>query len=200
MTNGEHFKERYRSGDTPWDKGAPDFNLIDVVTDFPVRSCNALEIGCGTGSNAIWLAQNRFEVTGLDLSDIAVKKAAEKASRMGATCRFLCGDFLQDRIDGAPFGFLFDRGCFHSFGTAGDRRRCAENAAAHLGDAGLWLSLIGNADEARQGPGPPQRSAQDIVVAVEPFFEILLIQSSRFGSGQPKGPRAWRCLLRKRHT
>jgi len=200
MTNGEHFKERYRSGETPWDTGVPDFNLIEVVKDFPVQNCKALEIGCGTGDNAIWLAQNRFEVTGLDISDIAVGKATGKASQVGAKCRFLCADFLQDKIDGAPFGFMFDRGCFHSFGTADDRRRCAANAAAHLGDAGLWLSLVGNADEVRQGPGPPQRSAQDIVLAVEPFFEILLLRSGRFGSSQPNGPRAWRCLMRKRST
>jgi hypothetical protein len=107
-------------------------------------------------------------------------------------------DFLKNSIQGAPFGFVFDRGCFHSFSSETDRRQFAENVAAHLEEGGLWLSIVGNADEHRQGPGPPQRTAGDIVLAVEPFFEILLLQSSRFGSNRPNPPRAWRCLMRKR--
>ncbi len=198
MADGEQFKERYRSGDTPWDAGQPDFNLIEVVTGNPIGRCKALEIGCGTGDNAIWLAQNHFQVVGVDISDIAVEKAKEKAAGAGAECAFLCVDFLTQEAEGAPFGFLFDRGCFHSFGSGDDRRIFARNAAAHLERAGLWLTLVGNVDEVRQGPGPPQRSAQDIVVAAEPFFEVLSLQSGRFGSSQPNAPRAWRCLMRKR--
>lgn len=200
MANGEQFKERYKSGDTPWDAGQPDFNLIEVVTGNPIRSCKALEIGCGTGDNSVWLAQNHFQVVGVDISDIAVEKAKEKASKANADCGFLCVDFLKEKVEGAPFGFVFDRGCFHSFSSGDDRKRFAQNAAAHLEYAGLWLTLVGNADEVRQGPGPPQRSAQDIVLAVEPLFEILSLQAGLFGSSQPNAPRAWRCLMRKRDT
>jgi hypothetical protein len=106
--------------------------------------------------------------------------------------------FLEDKIKGAPFEFVFDRGCFHSFGSADDRSRFAQNVADHLGQAGLWLTIAGNADEHRQVPGPPQRSATDIVLAVEPFFEILSLDSSHFGSNRANPPRAWRCLMRKR--
>jgi len=113
-------------------------------------------------------------------------------------CDFRLVNFLEGKIEGGPFGFVFDRGCFHSFGSEDDRTRFVRNAAAHLEEAGLWLSIIGNADERRQGFGPPRRSAGDIVLAVEPFFEILTLQSSRFGSPRPNPPRAWKCLMRKR--
>ena len=76
------FRERYRSGNTPWDIGQPDFNLIEVVTKHPIPSCKALDIGCGTGDNSIWLGQNGFQVTGTDTSDIALEKAKEKASKL----------------------------------------------------------------------------------------------------------------------
>lgn len=198
MTVEEQYRERYRSGDTPWDIGQPDSNLVEVVTKEPVLSCKVLDIGCGAGDNSIWLAQNRFQVVGIDTSDVALEKAREKASKANVECDFMLVDFLKNTVQGAPFGFVFDRGCFHSFGSENERSRFAHNVAAHLREAGLWLALVGNADEHRQGPGPPQRTAGEIVLAVESCFEILSLQASYFGSNRPNPPRAWRCLMRKR--
>jgi SAM-dependent methyltransferase len=200
MTMEQRYRERYESGDTPWDIGRPDFNLVEVVTQRPVPSCRALEIGCGTGDNSVWLAQNRFDVTGTDTSDVALAKAREKAAKANVACHFVLVDFLRNMIAGTPFGFVFDRGCFHSFNSQDDRRRFAQNVAVHLEEAGLWLTLVGNADEQRQGPGPPQRRAADIVLAVEPYFEVLSLCSGHFGSNHPNPPRAWRCLMQKRHV
>jgi SAM-dependent methyltransferase len=200
MTVEERYGKSYKSGNTPWDIGQPDFNLIEVVTQKPILSCKVLDIGCGTGDNSIWFAQNRFQVVGTDASHIAIEKAKEKASKAKVECDFIHVDFLKDKVEGAPFGFVFDRGCFHSFGTENDRRSFAKNVAAHLVEDGLWLTIVGNADEHRPGPGPPQRTAGDIVLAVEPFFQILSLASSHFGSNRPNPPRAWRCLMQKRHT
>jgi SAM-dependent methyltransferase len=200
MTIEKRYRKRYKSGNTPWDVGQPDFNLIEIVTKNPILSCKVLDVGCGTGDNSIWLAQNRFQVIGIDISDIAIEKAKEKASKANVKCDFILVGFLKNKIEGAPFGFVFDRGCFHSFSSEDDRRRFAQNAATHLEEAGLWLTIVGNADEDRQGPGPPQRTAGDIVLAVEPYFEILLLQSSHFGSNRPNPHRAWRCLMQKRHV
>jgi SAM-dependent methyltransferase len=198
MKTEDRFKERYKTGSIPWDIGKPDFNLIETVTKRPIPRCNALDIGCGTGDNSIWLAQKQFRVTGTDVSGIAVEKAKEKALKNNVECTFLVVDFLKNRIEGAPFGFVFDRGCFHSFGSDKERKRFAKNVAANLEKSGLWLSIIGNADERRQGPGPPQRSAGDIIIAVERHFEILSLISSHFGSNHSNPPRCWVCLMQKR--
>ena len=112
MTIEERYKNRYKTGDTPWDAGKPDFNLIETVTENDIEYCKALDVGCGTGDNSIWLAQNRFQVTGTDVSDIAIEKAKEKTSKARVECDFILVDFLKNRIEGLPFGFLFDRGCF----------------------------------------------------------------------------------------
>ncbi len=198
MTVEERYRERYKSGDTPWEAGKPDFNLIEIVTKNPIQSCKVLDIGCGTGDNCIWLAQNGFQVVGIDTSDEAIEKAKEKASKTKVECDFMIANFHKSKIQAAPFGFVLDRGCFHSFNSKDDRRQFAQNAANHLDNAGIWLTIVGNADEDRQGPGPPQWTAGEIILAVEPYFEILLLQSSHFGSNRPNPPRAWRCLLRKR--
>ncbi|MDR3570067.1 MAG: methyltransferase domain-containing protein [Syntrophobacteraceae bacterium] len=192
------FKEMYKSGITPWDIGKPDCNLVEVLARQLVSGCKAIDIGCGTGDNSLWLAQNGFLVTGVDTSEIALENARQKALDAKVACRFILADFLDDKIEGAPFGFAFDRGCLHSFSSEGDRKRFAQNVAVHLEKAGLWLTLVGNADEERKCPGPPRRSAGDIITAVEPLFEVLSLESSHFGSNHPNPPWAWRCLLRKR--
>jgi SAM-dependent methyltransferase len=178
--------------------GRPDFNLIDMVLQRPIPSCRALEIGCGTGSNAVWLAEHNFEVTATDVSEAAIQTATERAADSGVTCTFIVTDFLNARIPGTPFAFAFDRGCFHSFSSDEDRDKFAGNVALHLEDRGLWLSLVGSMDDGPRDIGPPQRSARDIVTAVEPYFEILSLTSSHFDSNRSEPPRIWVCLTRKR--
>ncbi|EGW36950.1 class I SAM-dependent methyltransferase [Desulfosporosinus sp. OT] len=194
----EHFNKRYELGNTPWDIGKPDFNLIQIVSTMAIEPCKALDIGCGTGNNSLWLSQNNFDVLGIDTSEIAIQKALEEASKTNVKCTFFVSNFLTNKIEGAPFGFAFDRGCFHALKSDEDRKIFAENVAAHLLNDGLWLSIVGNADEQRDRPGPPQLTARDIVNSVEPYFEIQSLVSSYFGSNHPIPPRAWVCLMRKR--
>jgi SAM-dependent methyltransferase len=200
MSVEDHFRQAYKEGFAPWDIGKPDFNLVQTVTTLPIAPCRALEVGCGTGDNAIWLAQHGFDVVGVDASDIAIEKAEEKAATAKATCTFAVLDFLRSHVEAAPLGLAFDRGCFHVFDSDEDRTKFAEQVHRHLGDDGLWLSLIGNADEERVGDGPPRRTAREIVNAVEPYFEILSLVSSHFETTLPIPPRAWVCLMRKRWT
>ncbi|AEG60316.1 class I SAM-dependent methyltransferase [Desulforamulus ruminis] len=194
----ERYQKRYKAGDTPWAIGKPDFNLIQTVTAMDIKPCKALDIGCGTGDNSIWLAQKNFAVIGIDTSDVAIQKAIEEVSKGNVKCTFMVFDFLTNKMEEAPFGFAFDRGCFHSLNSDEERKSFAKNVAAHLEKDGLWLSIVGNADEQRDGPGPPQRTAGDIVNSVEPYFEILSLVSSHFGSNRQNPPRAWVCLMRKR--
>ena len=198
MRDAEHFKQRYEAGEAPWDIGKPDFNLIRTVTTTPIQPCKAVEIGCGTGDNAIWLAQQGFDVVGVDFSSIAIDKAEDKVAKTSAKCAFLVLDILESEVEGAPFGFAFDRGCLHLIDSDEARTSLVKKVSGYLEPGGRWLSLLGNADEKRQGPGPPQRSARDIVNAVEPYFEILSLVSSHFETTFPQPPRAWVCLMGKR--
>ncbi len=58
------FENRYVSGDLPWNINRPDYNLINVITTEKIAPGKAIDIGCGTGDNAIWLASQKFEVYG----------------------------------------------------------------------------------------------------------------------------------------
>ncbi|MFH1731620.1 MAG: class I SAM-dependent methyltransferase [Planctomycetota bacterium] len=198
MTDGSRWDERYRTGDLPWDTQRHDKHLERVLAEHSVEPCAALEIGAGTGSNAIWLAQQGFRVTALDLSSVAVDAARKKASRAGVGVEFVAADILTDAIPNTPFGFAFDRGCFHSFAEPGDRAAYAQAVADCLAEGGLWFSLIGNADGPDRETGPPRRSVRDIADVVEPLFEILSLEAAHFDSDQPEPAPAWACLMRKR--
>ena len=67
-----------------------------------------LDIGCGSGDNSIWLVQKYFQVTGTDISEIAIGKAKEKASKKDVKCTFHVVDFVRNRVEGAPFGVFLN--------------------------------------------------------------------------------------------
>ncbi len=198
MNEEERFNNRYKEGDIPWDIGRPDYNLINVVIDTPILPCKALDIGCGTGDSSIWLAENGFKVTGTDTVELAVEMAGEKASESGVEVTFLKSDILKDRLPEHSFDFVYDRGCFHTFDLKSERKKFAKNVAKAMEEGGLWLSLIGSQDSPPRDEGPPQRSANDIVEAVEPYFEIISMVAGFFDSDREVPNRAWICLFRKR--
>ena len=192
------FEQIYREGTPPWDHGAADFNLAETIQRHAIKPCKALDLGCGMGNNVIWLAQHDFGVVGFDLSATAIQRAGERLAEAGVECRLQVGDFLKDEVEGAPFGFVFDRGCLHCIDDPTDRARFAGKVAALLEAGGMWLSLIGNADEPKREVGPPRLSALETIHATELHFELLSLTSGIFGDKQEDPPRAWICLMRKR--
>ena len=194
----EHWDKRYLDGETPWDGGNVSAHLPAVLQDFDIRPCKALEIGCGTGTDTIWLAQQGFDVTAVDISGEAIQRAEQKAAKAGASCRFVVASALEMEIEGGSFEFAFDRGCFHTNPTAWDRSAFAAKVARHLTDGGYWLSLIGSTDGAPRDSGPPRRSVLEIAAAVEPHLEIAELKATRFAPEEDTSAEAWRCVMRKR--
>jgi SAM-dependent methyltransferase len=83
---------RYSERDGGMWSGRPNGRLVAEVADLiPGR---ALDVGCGEGADAIWLAQRGWTVTAIDISDVAVGRAQEAAERAGATVEWVCGDAL----------------------------------------------------------------------------------------------------------
>jgi SAM-dependent methyltransferase len=189
------WNDDYASGEPlPWDTGTPDPLLVDVIESGIVAPGRTLEIGCGTGTNAIFLAQHGFDVLGIDVSEVAVETARAKAR---GTCRFEAVDFLATAPAGDPFQFVFDRGCFHVFDAEEERARFAGNVAAALVEGGFWLSLIGSTEGAPREEGPPRRSARDVINAIEPSLEIVQLRATEFSAGEQRF-KSWLCLSRKR--
>jgi SAM-dependent methyltransferase len=189
------WNESYASELAPWDTGVPEPLLVEFVTSGSVAPGRTLEIGAGTGTNAIWLAERGFDVVGIDISSLAVEKANAKLNGRALSCRFATLDFLAAPPSDGPFHFVFDRGCFHVFDEPAERARFALHVAATLAPDGLWLSLIGSTEGPPREVGPPRRSAREIALAIEPALEIIELRSAQFRSHEAK---AWFCLSRQR--
>ena len=189
------WNDSYASGQLPWDTGQPEPLLVEFVTSGRVKPGPALEIGAGTGTNAIWMAERGFDVLGVDLAPLAVEKARTKMEGRGLSCRFAALDFLAAAPPDGPFQFVFDRGCFHVFDEPDERQRFAARVAAILVPGGLWLSMIGSTEGPPREAGPPRRSAIEIALAIEPALEIVELRSAEFAG---HGAKAWFCLSRQR--
>jgi len=198
MKTKNRFIEHYKSGYMPWDHNEADNNLVDMVEVWPMEPCKTLEIGCGTGTDAIWLAEQGFDVTACDLSEIAIGLAKEKLVGKDVQCKFRVLDFMNEKIETAPFKLVFDRGFFHSFDSEKKRKKFAKRVAKNLTDDGLWLTLVGSKDRPLAETGPPRRSALDIISAAEPYFRILSLNASYFGGDRPDPARNWVCMMQKR--
>jgi methyl halide transferase len=198
MTN--RFEERYKTGDLPWDIKRPDSNLVESVKKFEIKPGKGLDVGCGTGDNVIWLTRQGFKMTGIDLSKTAIEQAKLKIKNEGVLADLYTLDFLQEKVPGNPFSFVFDRGCFHTFDSDEERSVYARNVHQLLAENGLWLTLAGNYDDGRLEIGPPKRKALQIIQAVEPWFNIISLTVGKFDSNDKVPSKIWICLMQKRQV
>jgi SAM-dependent methyltransferase len=116
------YRMAYLVGFKPWDSGVTPPELVAVVEGAnALPAGKALDLGCGTGTNAIYLAQHSWEVTAIDLTPRAVAAARRKAAAAGARPRILAGDVtrLETLRIGDGFTLLFDLGCYHSIPDVG---------------------------------------------------------------------------------
>ena len=192
----QDWNENYKQDFMPWDSGVPEPILIQMVESGALPLGRALDVGCGTGTNAIWLAQRGYEVLGVDVASLAIDKARAKLLH-GMSCRFATLDFLTEKPEGAPFQLVFDRGLFHVFDDAADRAKVAAQVAAVLAPDGMWLSLIGSTEGPPREMGPPRRSLREVADAIEPHLEILSVRSAEFRD-LPWPAMVWICLSLRR--
>ena len=192
------WNERYENGDLPWDTGETDEHLARLVESGRVVPGKALEVGCGTGTNSLWLARQGFDVLGLDVAPAALERANQKLAGESLSCRFGLLDFVRDDSLTASYDFVFDRGCFHIYDDDADRFQFAKQVSRVLKAGGVWFSLIGSTEGGPRDTGPPRRTANDVVAAIEPHLEILELRSVVFRTTHPHEAMAWHCLATQR--
>jgi ubiquinone/menaquinone biosynthesis C-methylase UbiE len=139
------FRVFYRLGFTPWD-GHPLAQslreLIEGTGDIPALPAgSALELGCGTGDTAIYLARQGWKVTAVDFVPKALGKARAKAGTAGVSVNFVQADVtrLSQTGIGAGFELIVDNGCLHNMSDADRDAYAREVSAVAAPDARLLI-------------------------------------------------------------
>jgi len=99
----------YRYFRAPWDVGERE-ELVSLVESGRIKPCRAIDLGCGSGANATYLAQKGFEVTGVDFAEAAIEKAQARAKDAGVQVNFIVDDLTELRHVSGTFDFLLDYG------------------------------------------------------------------------------------------
>ncbi|MFH1371266.1 MAG: class I SAM-dependent methyltransferase [Planctomycetota bacterium] len=153
----EHFEEIYKGGnpdEIPWNNEQPPELLVELVETRlrqgyagqggKVRPGRALDLGCGLGNYAIWLAGRGFDVVGMDASPTAIKIAKRNAKEKKVKCKFVVADLTARWPDwGGQFDFVYDWGLLHHI-MPENRDKYVENVHRVLKQGGKYLSLCFN--------------------------------------------------------
>lgn len=134
----------------PWDTGISPPELLLFIHENP--SGRALDLGCGTGTNAIALARQGWNTTGIDFALRAIRAARRKAAKAGLQVNFLVGDVTRLKNIQGPFDLILDIGCYHSLPP--DRQKVyRDNLQKYLNQGGSWLLYTFRKGEGEGGPG-----------------------------------------------
>jgi len=99
-------------GKPPWDTGISPPELMDFLDEHPPGQ--SLDLGCGTGTNAITMAQRGWKVSGIDFMPKAIRHARRKTQQAGLQIDYQVGDVTQFNPSTGPFDLILDIGCFHN--------------------------------------------------------------------------------------
>ena len=186
----------YRSGAPPWDFGIPSAELVRVIDEGLVRPMPVLELGCGTGSDAVFLSRSGFDVTAIDSSPTAVERARTRAEMSDAAVRFIVDDVFRFARSTEPFEFVYDSGFYH-FIRLVDLDRYVDMLWRVTRPGSLYMVLAGSTEETATG-GPPQVSEDDLRLELGRLFEFVELRPFRFPShGNGQGYLGWSCLMRR---
>jgi SAM-dependent methyltransferase len=138
------YRLAYLTGRTPWDTGITPPELVEVVEGArALPPGRALDLGCGTGTNVLYLAEHGWEVTGVDLARQPLAHARRLVGAAGAAARLLHGDVT--RLDslgvGDGYSLVFDLGCYHSIPVA--RRDAYAEGVTRAAAPGATLLMYG---------------------------------------------------------
>jgi len=160
----------------PWDSGISPPELLDFMGKHPPGK--AIDIGCGTGTNVITLAQAGWQVTGVDFVPRAINIARRKTKKAGVKAELHVRDATHLKDIHGPFDLALDMGCFHSIG---DRKAgYLSELERILAPEGYWLMYgFFNPNSASGSPGLVEADLDSL-----PAWMSLLWRQDGFDRGQ----------------
>ena len=178
----------------PWDIGRPQPALVQAYEAGWIRG-RVLDVGCGTGENALFLAAQGLAVLGVDVVPAAIETAGAKALERGLDAVFFVGDMTAPESAGFSeerFDTVTDVGFFHSL-SDDDRAVWVPRLAAFLVPGGSYVMLCFS-DKVPGAFGPRRISRAELDATFTPSagFSALTVQPSRLeANAGPGSVDAW---------
>jgi len=185
------FDQAY-AGVPPWDIESPQPAFVELAKSGEIRG-SVLDVGCGTGENALYLAGLDYEVCGVDTSHAAIRKARSKSLQRGVRVNFRMVDALELPCLGQTFDTVVDSGLFHVLSDEA-RIRFRDSLAAVLVPGGTYFLLCFSEKETREGPrGITQAEIRSFF---QDRWRVNYVREARFETHiHPGGAWAWLASL-----
>ncbi|HSM38251.1 MAG TPA: class I SAM-dependent methyltransferase [Candidatus Limnocylindrales bacterium] len=195
---GAQWDAAYRRSDAPWDIGRPQ-PVFERLADEALIRAPVVDVGCGTGEQALMVAARGIEVLGIDIAPTAIAAAREKADQRGLEVDLRVGDVLDLAALGRTFATAIDCGVFHTFSDELRTRYVASLAAALQGSGMLHLLCF---SELTPGDYGPRRVTQaELRAAFADGWTVERIDAARFEVNDDfpmERPHAWLARISRR--
>ncbi len=151
--DAKDWDRRYEGSTLLW-TAEPNRFLVAEASDLPAG--RALDLACGEGRNAVWLAERGFDVTGVDFSAVAIEKARGLASARGVSGEWVAADLLAYRPEPGAFDLVI---VFYLQVPGAHRRRILRAAGEAVAQGGTFLLVAHDSSNLAEGYGGPQDPA-----------------------------------------
>ncbi len=194
--DGSNWDAIYHAGTPPWETGHPARELVRVMEEGLIPPGRVLEVGCGTGADAIFLSQCGFEVTAVDSSPMAIERARIRLEETDEPVRFLLADVFEFIQTEQPFDLVYDAGFYH-FVREFELDRFLDLLWRATRPGSYYFALIGATGEAAEG-GPPQVAEDDIYAEPGRLLNVVRLRPFVFESPYHEpGYKGWSCLMQR---
>jgi SAM-dependent methyltransferase len=190
-TTGLPWDASYTDGPAPWDTGRPQPAIVRLAAAGGFAG-TVLDVGCGTGENALHLAGQWLPVLGIDVAPTALAIARAKSAARSIEAEFAVADALQLEELGRCFDTVLDSGLFHTF-DAGERLRYVTGLTSVLKPGGTLHVLCFSDDGPGPGPNPVSRETLHAEFNRATGWEIAALRRDRLQSRyqDDHGAPAW---------
>jgi SAM-dependent methyltransferase len=165
----------------PWDIGRPQPAFVEVVRAGELSKGGVLDAGCGTGENALYLAEKGFSVVGVDLATRAIDAAKAKSTERKLKVDFRIANALSLEFKNDYFDNAIDSGLFHTFDDS-NRVDFAREIARVLKTGGKYFMLCFSDKEPTNWGGPRRITKEEIETTFSPLFNINYIRDAYFAT------------------
>jgi SAM-dependent methyltransferase len=176
----------------PWHLPAFDPDLRSALEATGMRRLKILEVGCGLGNQAWFMAQLGHDVTATDISPAAI----ERARSLHPGPRFLVDDITRTEL-GDTFDLIVDRGCLHVLDPEA-HGAYLQSLASLVRPGGLVFVKVFSQENRKTSFGPQRFSQLGLVRLFTGSFSLVRVQRTVYQGSTPHSPRAWFAVARRR--